>query len=895
MTDVLAGITLVSGQTDEQNNFGEILAAIAIKKYVNEVTTTGGEGLTPGYWKQSHHFDDWVGHTQSQLYNNVFGVSDNPTLTLLGALQRGGGGANALGRHAVAAILNAANSNVSYLYSFAQIQSMVQQAYATNTFETPKNLLEIQNQLGADLSPGGSTSANGPLTDADSAPGLILLTGNQVAFTYIVTNPGPVALTNVVVMDDNQTPVNTADDFPATAVLQVGGFNVGDANTDGLLNPGEQWKYVFGPIVVTAGQHTNIGRVSSTPVGGGTQVVDSNPANWFGLAPDNIDLSLTKTVNNATPTVGTNVTFTILVSNASGMSTATGVHVQDLLPTGLTYVSSFASQGSYSSGDWLVGTLASPASATLTIVATVSTTGTKTNYAQVQVADQQDVDSIPGNAPGVHEDDDASVTVTPPTSGGGTIGTGDTATIGFWQNKNGQALIKSLNGGSSSNALATWLATNFPYLYGANAGANNLTGKTNADVAALFLKLFKVTGQKTDAQVMAVALAVYVTDSDLAGSNAASYGFNVSTTGTGAKSFNVGSNGTAMGLTNNTSYTVFALLQQANLRKQAGTFNANAFNTVFDGINQGGDIKLTAVGSLINSEEASRPLVATLNPLTAGQFVVSVGALPDSQSADMKAGINRAVASLNTSLNAFGASLIVVYGETSLPVDIQLSVRSTTDLGGVQEGVLGLSEAGGVITIVSGWNYYFGNDPTQIGAGQFDFQTVVTHELGHGIGLGHSIDTVSAMYPYLGTANAHRTLTAKDLTLIEAHDDGSEALRAMPVESAITSLSATSPTTNWMIGAPIAFSSNRLGDSRPITTNVNIENSTLGGRETSRRLVTTEARDRYFESQENTEMQWNLDNRPNKPTGENSSDEWNLDEFFSNIGDDSADVELLVG
>jgi len=38
---------------------------------------------------------------------------------------------------------------------------------------------------------------------------------------------------------------------------------------------------------------------------------------------------------------------------------------------------------------------------------------------------------------------------------------GDTATIGFWNNKNGQALINSLNGGPNSPALATWLATNF--------------------------------------------------------------------------------------------------------------------------------------------------------------------------------------------------------------------------------------------------------------------------------------------------------------------------------------------------------------------------------------------------------------------------------------------------
>ena len=171
------------------------------------------------------------------------------------------------------------------------------------------------------------------------------------------------------------------------------------------------------------------------------------------------------------------------------------------------------------------------------------------------------------------------------------LGAGDTATIGFWHNKNGQALINSLNGGSNAKNLATWLAADFPYLYGASAGANNMTGKTNADVAALFMKFFSVKGQKTDAQILGAALACYVTNSGLAGNLARPYGFNVSLTGTDAKTYNVGSNGSTIGLTNNKSYTIFDLLQQANLRKQLGIFDANAFNSIFDGINQLGDIK----------------------------------------------------------------------------------------------------------------------------------------------------------------------------------------------------------------------------------------------------------------------------------------------------------------
>jgi uncharacterized repeat protein (TIGR01451 family) len=116
--------------------------------------------------------------------------------------------------------------------------------------------------------------------------------------------------------------------------------------------------------------------------------------------------------------VGTNVTFTVTVSNAAGFSTATGVTVKDVLPAGLSYVSSTPSQGSYASGTgvWTVGTLAPGASVTLSIVATVTTGGTKTNYAQVTAANQIDTDSTPNNnaGPTPHEDDEAVVSLTPP-------------------------------------------------------------------------------------------------------------------------------------------------------------------------------------------------------------------------------------------------------------------------------------------------------------------------------------------------------------------------------------------------------------------------------------------------------------------------------------------------
>jgi hypothetical protein len=196
----------------------------------------------------------------------------------------------------------------------------------------------------------------------------------------------------------------------------------------------------------------------------------------------------------------------------------------------------------------------------------------------------------------------------------GAVTAGQTATIGYWQNTNGQNLIKALNGGSTSTQLGNWLAATFPNMYGASAGANNLTGQTNTQVAAFYTTLFVRTVKtaagggpaKMDAQVMATAIAAYVTNQTLAGPTAAAYGFQVTENGVGTRTFNVGSNGAAFGGANNSSVSVLDLLLAVNSRSKNGllydldgdgdandsleTSYRTIANNVFSAINEAGDI-----------------------------------------------------------------------------------------------------------------------------------------------------------------------------------------------------------------------------------------------------------------------------------------------------------------
>lgn len=238
--------------------------------------------------------------------------------------------------------------------------------------------------------------------------------GNNVTFTVTASNGGPDAATNVTVADTLPAGTTFVSSTPSQGTYSsaTGVWTVGT-----IANAGNATLQIVA-TVNSIGTKTNTAQVRSVDQADS----DSTPNNSVpteddqasvSLTPQIADLSLTKTVSNATPNVGDNVTFTITTSNA-GPDAATNVSVSDLLPTGMTFVSSTPSQGTYNSttGVWTVGTIASGSNASLQIVATVATIGIKTNTAQVRGADQADVDSTPNNSL-AGEDDQASVSLTP--------------------------------------------------------------------------------------------------------------------------------------------------------------------------------------------------------------------------------------------------------------------------------------------------------------------------------------------------------------------------------------------------------------------------------------------------------------------------------------------------
>ena len=196
------------------------------------------------------------------------------------------------------------------------------------------------------------------------------LVGGTIVYTITVDNAGGRAAATTVSLTDN---------------LPAGVTYVSDAPSQGSYDDGSG-VWMVGTVLSGSNATLDITATVDAATSGssivnsistlGSDQTDSNAANdtdsaQIDVEPD-IDLSVDKIVDDATPAEQDTIVYTVTVTNNNGVDAATGIELTDLLPAGVTYVSDVPSQGSYvdGTGIWTVGMIAASSNATLAITAT---------------------------------------------------------------------------------------------------------------------------------------------------------------------------------------------------------------------------------------------------------------------------------------------------------------------------------------------------------------------------------------------------------------------------------------------------------------------------------------------------------------------------------------------
>ncbi|MCL9807313.1 hypothetical protein NAT51_17410, partial [Flavobacterium amniphilum] len=233
---------------------------------------------------------------------------------------------------------------------------------------------------------------------------------------------------------------------------------------------------------------------------GGSSVVTRN----FVTEYCSEDLQIVKTVSNPTPSVGSNVTFTLTATN-NGPYNTYGVSVADALPAGYTFVSATPSTGTWTAPNWTIGNMANGASATLTIVATVNATGPYANTATISGLEPE---TNPANntstaTPLVQTNLGVVKTVSNPTPNvGSNVTFTITASNAGPSNATGVTVNDVLPAGytfvSATPSTGTWTAPNWTIGNLANGASATLTIVATVNAAGPYANTATISGTETD-------------------------------------------------------------------------------------------------------------------------------------------------------------------------------------------------------------------------------------------------------------------------------------------------------------------------------------------------------------------------------------------------------------
>ncbi|MEI7782396.1 MAG: DUF11 domain-containing protein, partial [Planctomycetota bacterium] len=220
---------------------------------------------------------------------------------------------------------------------------------------------------------------------------------DTITYTVRLTNNGTATATNVEVTDALPANVQFLTATPAggTTFTPSGTPTTGGLWKVPTIAPGGSLLLTITAKATTSGVQFNTVTITKS------DVYDPNDGNNTAKTPTDpqaADLVVSKTVDNARPQVGANVTFTITLQNL-GPNTAANVFVDDVLPAGLEFVSATATAGAYASGVWTLGSVAPNATSTLTIVAKVKTPSSGDAQPQTNSATARSgtTDPNPGN------------------------------------------------------------------------------------------------------------------------------------------------------------------------------------------------------------------------------------------------------------------------------------------------------------------------------------------------------------------------------------------------------------------------------------------------------------------------------------------------------------------
>lgn len=190
------------------------------------------------------------------------------------------------------------------------------------------------------------------------SPTFVNLVGTVEGSSIIIEHRGgePLSLETKVVL--------TIGDEIVDITVGDGNYLDGEAKKDNQWNVGERVVYPFeyNSSCTTAELLAVDGKSSSVVMIG---TLDIRPE---------CDIGVEISVDDPFPEIGDNVAFTIKVNHYRGDMTGTDIQIEYILPEGLTHITNTSSHGNYNdeTGIWSFGDLAVGESATLTIIATVT-------------------------------------------------------------------------------------------------------------------------------------------------------------------------------------------------------------------------------------------------------------------------------------------------------------------------------------------------------------------------------------------------------------------------------------------------------------------------------------------------------------------------------------------